>query len=57
MNDLTRHLVMGVVAATVPATLHFLAGFDWSTLGPYAVFAQGAIQIATEIWNQVSPKA
>jgi hypothetical protein len=56
-TDLVRHLTAGVVGAAVPAVLHFAAGFDWSTLGPYAVFAQGAVQVATEIWNQVSPKA
>jgi hypothetical protein len=56
-SDLVRHLATGVIAATVPAALHFAVGFDWSSLGPYAVLAQGAVQIATEIWNQISPKA
>jgi hypothetical protein len=55
--DLVRHLVMGMVGVAVPAALHFAAGFDWSSLGPYAILAQGAVQIATEVWNQVSPKA
>jgi hypothetical protein len=54
---MTRHLAMGLIGAVVPAALHFAGGFDWSSLGPYAVFAQGAVQIATEIWNQVLPKA
>jgi hypothetical protein len=56
-TDLLRHLWTGLTAAVVPVILHFAAGFDWSSLGPYAVFVQGAVQIATEIWNQISPKA
>lgn len=56
-SDLMRHLAMGLIGAAIPAALHFAAGFDWSSLGPYAVFAQGAVQVATEIWNQISPKA
>ena len=55
--DLVRHLVAGLAGAVVPAALHFVAGFDWSSLGPYAVFAQCAVQIATELWNQASPKS
>jgi hypothetical protein len=56
-TDLVRHLLTGLTAAVVPVVLHFAAGFDWSALGPYAIFAQGAVQIATELWNQISPKA
>jgi hypothetical protein len=56
-TDLVRHLSAGVVGAAVPAVLHFAAGFDWSTLGPYAIVAQAAVQVATEVWNQVAPKA
>ncbi len=56
-SDLVRHLATGAIGAIVPAVLHFAAGFDWTSLGPYAVIAQAAVQVATEIWNQVSPKA
>ena len=56
-TDLVRHLSTGAIAAIVPAALHFAAGFDWSQLGPYAIVAQAVVQVATEIWNQVSPKA
>jgi hypothetical protein len=56
-TDLVRHLAAGLAGAVVPVALHYAAGFDWSSLGPYAIFAQGAIQIATELWNQVAPKS
>jgi hypothetical protein len=55
--DFVRHLVMGAIAAIVPAVLHYAGGVDWSSLGPYAVFAQGGVQILTEIWNQTAAKS
>ncbi|HLW93720.1 MAG TPA: hypothetical protein VKS78_20790 [Roseiarcus sp.] len=55
--DFIRHLATGAIAAAVPAVLHYAGGVDWTSLGPYAVFAQGGVQILTEIWNQMAAKS
>jgi hypothetical protein len=55
--DFVRHVAMGAIAAMIPAALHYAGGVDWSSLGPYAVFAQCGVQILTEIWNQAVVKA
>lgn len=50
--DFVRHIGAGVGAAVAVAAVGYLGHVDWSTLGPYAVFAQAAVQVATELVNK-----
>jgi hypothetical protein len=51
-GDFWRHFGVQLAAVTVPVLLHFIAGYDWSSLGPYAVLIPSLAGVATEMFNQ-----